>query len=187
MNEYTTELWNRRLRFDGASIMHPDYVAEFMCIGVPTDKILVTEMSEDVVLFNEQVDEKHRIITHNPHDDENIILDFSWTLPDKYTDINLPDYTFSMFETRLIELGYSEEHAQIALDRIEMELNEIERRGLTNLFKTIIYTLDIFSKNKVVWGVGRGSSCASYILFLFGLHHVDCVLFDVPMEEFFHD
>ena len=54
-----------------------------------------------------------------------------------------------------------------------------------NIFKTLLYIIDTFKSQNVFWGVGRGSSCASYILYLIDLHLVDSVLYDIPMEEFF--
>jgi DNA polymerase III alpha subunit len=38
--------------------------------------------------------------------------------------------------------------------------------------------------NNIVWGVGRGSSVASYVLFLIGIHKVDSLYYDLPIEEF---
>jgi len=45
--------------------------------------------------------------------------------------------------------------------------------------------VNIFEENKVVWGTGRGSSCASYILYLIGIHQVDSVKYDLDLGEFF--
>jgi DNA polymerase III alpha subunit len=36
----------------------------------------------------------------------------------------------------------------------------------------------------IVWGVGRGSSCSSYLLYLLGLHEVDVVKYDVDISDF---
>jgi DNA polymerase III alpha subunit len=36
----------------------------------------------------------------------------------------------------------------------------------------------------VVWGVGRGSSVASYVLFLIGIHKIDSLYYDLPIDEF---
>ena len=58
---------------------------------------------------------------------------------------------------------------------------------MTEFVKTVIFIVDTFKEAGIVWGVGRGSSCASYILFLLGLHLVDPIKFDISMDEFFHD
>jgi DNA polymerase III alpha subunit len=38
--------------------------------------------------------------------------------------------------------------------------------------------------NNIVWGVGRGSSVASYVLYLIGVHKIDSMYYDLDIEEF---
>jgi len=38
--------------------------------------------------------------------------------------------------------------------------------------------------NNIVWGVGRGSSVASFVLFLMGVHKINSLYYDIPIEEF---
>ena len=47
------------------------------------------------------------------------------------------------------------------------------------------YIVDTLRENKVLWGVGRGSSVSSYVLFLIGIHKIDSVKYNLPIEEFF--
>jgi DNA polymerase III alpha subunit len=47
------------------------------------------------------------------------------------------------------------------------------------------YIVDTLRANNVVWGVGRGSSVASYVLHLIGVHKVDSIKYNIPIEEFF--
>jgi DNA polymerase III alpha subunit len=35
-----------------------------------------------------------------------------------------------------------------------------------------------------VWGVGRGSSVASYVLFLIGVHRIDSMKYNLDYKEF---
>jgi DNA polymerase III alpha subunit len=46
------------------------------------------------------------------------------------------------------------------------------------------YLVDTLRKNNVVWGVGRGSSVASYILYLIGVHKVDSIKYNLDINEF---
>ena len=46
------------------------------------------------------------------------------------------------------------------------------------------YLVDTFSENDVVWGVGRGSSVASYCLYLIGLHKIDSIKYELDIKEF---
>jgi len=47
------------------------------------------------------------------------------------------------------------------------------------------YIVDTLRANNILWGVGRGSSVASYVLFLIGIHKVDSIKYNLPIEEFF--
>jgi DNA polymerase III alpha subunit len=47
------------------------------------------------------------------------------------------------------------------------------------------YIVDTLRANNIVWGVGRGSSVASYVLHLIGVHKIDSIKYNIPIEEFF--
>ena len=70
-------------------------------------------------------------------------------------------------------------------DRLITELQQYRQRNLFPLLKQMKYIVDTLRQNNIVWGVGRGSSVASYVLFLIGIHRVDSVKYDLPIEEFF--
>jgi DNA polymerase III alpha subunit len=44
--------------------------------------------------------------------------------------------------------------------------------------------VDTFREEKIVWGVGRGSSVASYVLYLLGVHKVDSLKYNLNVDEF---
>jgi DNA polymerase III alpha subunit len=114
-------------------------------------------------------------------------IDLAWQLPDEYRDLDLTLRVVDDLDRLTKELNYTSLETTHACARIAKEMIEINRRGMQEFMRTVVYVLDTFRKNGVVWGVGRGSSCASYILFVLGLHAVDCLRLDVPLEEFFHD
>jgi DNA polymerase III alpha subunit len=39
-------------------------------------------------------------------------------------------------------------------------------------------------ENKIVWGVGRGSSVASYVLYLIGIHKINSLKYNLDINEF---
>jgi DNA polymerase III alpha subunit len=184
MRELKSNLNERKLRFDGVSEIEPDRLVQFLLLGIPTTKLRVSAETAEVIQMNTQVseDEQVRIVA-----DEPINIDLSWQLPAKYTSLDLSQHMTDVFGARLSELNYDDELTDKAVWRIVEELEEVEKRGMVEFMRTVIYILDELRRNKVVWGVGRGSSCASYLLFLIGLHVVDCVKMDVPMEEFYHE
>ena len=71
--------------------------------------------------------------------------------------------------------------------RIEQELELFEQHGMIPVLKTMKYIVDTLRKNNIVWGVGRGSSVASYVLHIIGVHKIDSVKYNIPIEEFFKE
>lgn len=186
MKDPFTDLEDRRLRFDGVSVIDPDRLVTALLRGVPPTKLRLTEVDTDVDRFNAAVDALEQLREVDPT--EPINLSFDWLLPADYANLDVYERVGRAYEALTPELysRYSQQQYDAAFERISTELAEFERRGMVNFLRTIIYILDVFREKQVVWGVGRGSSCASYILFLLGLHAVDCVWYNVPYTEFFH-
>jgi len=40
------------------------------------------------------------------------------------------------------------------------------------------------SEHGIIWGVGRGSSVASYVLYLLGVHKINSMYYNLDAEEF---
>ena len=68
--------------------------------------------------------------------------------------------------------------------RLEVEFNYITKNRHTKFILELYNLVCEFKKNNVVWGVGRGSSCACYLLYLLYVHDVDSLEFDIPFKEF---
>lgn len=68
--------------------------------------------------------------------------------------------------------------------RINEEMDLFEDRGLVPLLQTMMCLVDHFRQNKVVWGVGRGSSVASYALYRIGVHKIDPLKYGLDIGEF---
>lgn len=97
-----------------------------------------------------------------------------WFMPSQYREMDI--------ESFLIDLCPNANR-----DRLDLELKEYKRRNLILLLKQMKYIVDTLRSNNVVWGVGRGSSVASYVLFLLGVHKIDSVKYNLPIEEFFKE
>ncbi len=70
-------------------------------------------------------------------------------------------------------------------DRLVTEVERFKQNNMLSVLKTMKYIVDTLRANNIVWGVGRGSSVASYVLYLIGVHKVDSVKYNLPIEEFF--
>jgi DNA polymerase III alpha subunit len=95
-----------------------------------------------------------------------------WFLPDEYKTIDVTDY--------VKKLCYTEQE----LIRVDEELTEFSKRDMIMLLRYMIYLVDYMRENKIVWGVGRGSSVASYVLYLIGIHKINSIHYDLDWKEF---
>ena len=98
-----------------------------------------------------------------------------WFMPDKYKKLDIVDYLMEKARKKTHTLHYL---------RTEAELGVYEKRGLFSLLRFLVYLVDTMKESNIVWGVGRGSSVASYVLFLIGTHKVDSVKYELDFNEF---
>lgn len=94
-----------------------------------------------------------------------------WFMPGEYKNLDI-DFIYSKCST-------PEQHA-----RVTEELELFYQHNMIDLLKYIKYLVDTMRKNNIVWGVGRGSSVASYVLFLLGVHKVDSIKYNLDINEF---
>lgn len=95
-----------------------------------------------------------------------------WHMPEEYSNIDIAQWTLDQCKT------------QEELQRVGQELLLFQERNLFPLLKQLKYIVDTWRVNNVVWGVGRGSSVASYVLFLIGVHKINSMYYDLDIEEF---
>jgi DNA polymerase III alpha subunit len=96
----------------------------------------------------------------------------NWFIPDEYKLLDIEKY--------LVEQCPEQNYIRLA-----EELALFEQNNMIPVLKTMKYVVDTLRKNNIVWGVGRGSSVSSYVLFLIGIHKIDSVKYDLPIDEFF--
>lgn len=96
----------------------------------------------------------------------------SWCMPEEYLKFDIAQH--------LLDLCQTEQELQ----RVGQELLLYQERDLFNLLRYLKYFVDTMRKNGVVWGLGRGSSTASYVLYLIGVHKINSLYYDLPIEEF---
>jgi DNA polymerase III alpha subunit len=96
----------------------------------------------------------------------------NWHMPDRYKQLDIAEHVVSLCKT-------AEQ-----LQRVGHELLLYQERGLFDLLRYLTYLVDVMRDNHVIWGVGRGSSVASYVLYLLGVHRIDSMYYDLDAEEF---
>jgi len=95
-----------------------------------------------------------------------------WFIPDDYC-------------PNLVEFLYGQCTTSEQTQRVDQELELFIKNGMYDLLHVMKYVVDTLRANNVVWGVGRGSSVASYVLHLIGVHKIDSIKYNIPIEEFF--
>ena len=70
------------------------------------------------------------------------------------------------------------------LQRVGQELLLFQERDMFDLLRYLKYMVDTLRKNNIVWGVGRGSSVASFVLYLLGVHRINSIYYNLDISEF---
>jgi DNA polymerase III alpha subunit len=96
----------------------------------------------------------------------------SWHMPEEYRHMDIAEYI----------LGLCDSEAK--LQRCGEELLLFQERNLFDLLRYLKYLVDTLQNNNMIWGVGRGSSVASYVLYLLGVHRIDSMFYDLDAREF---
>lgn len=140
-----------------------------------------TAMVKDVDLtaIRELVDEIYDFQQYNKldvtvpeYDAQNQV---NWLMPNEYKDMDIAKWILEQCET------------EPELQRVGEELLIFQERDLFDLLRYLKYLVDTMRANGVIWGVGRGSSVASYVLYLIGIHRVNSMYYDLSIGEFLRD
>lgn len=84
----------------------------------------------------------------------------------------------------LVEMLYGMCTTEEQTTRVSEELEAFIEHNMLDLLFCLKYTVDTLRANNVVWGVGRGSSVASYVLYLLGVHKIDSLKYNLDWREF---
>ena len=113
-------------------------------------------------------------------------MDTNWNIPDKYKEIDVNNYLLTKLLNELeTSSDFTQDDIEERIQRVEEEIELYEKYNLLDILKAVIYIVERFVENNVVWGTGRGSSCCSYCLYLIGLHDVDSIKYGLELNEFF--
>lgn len=148
------ELWMQGQHENDLVIVSDDAVARYNRECETHSKI------EHLVSINDQPPVSHRVRAN------------TWMIPDEFKAIDVEAYCVARCTT-------SDEIA-----RVKHEMGLYRARRLEPLLQAFIHMIDVFRKNNIVWGIGRGSSVASYVLYLIGVHKINPMAHGLTIEEF---
>jgi len=126
--------------------------------------------SDDLTQYINRINQEHLDYPIPPK----VIDSKNWFIPQEYKHMDIEGFLLD----KCPKQNY---------DRLTQELALYRKHDMIPVLRTMKYVVDTLRSNNIVWGVGRGSSVASYVLFLLGVHKIDSVKYKLPIEEFFKE
>lgn len=169
------------MKIQGNRIINPDGKVELslnaavyaLSCGADMKYIHLQDVDSDEVLkFNKycvQFGLEEKIITSDINHSQN---QENWIYDSAYDNIDLREFFLSLCE--------SDEEKE----RVLFEIDLYEQYNMTKLLRCMIWLVHYMEENNIFWGIGRGSSVASYCLYLIGLHMIDSLKYDLDVHEF---
>jgi DNA polymerase III alpha subunit len=96
----------------------------------------------------------------------------NWLMPDQYKNLDIAEHVLNLCQS------------DAELQRVGEELLLYQARDLFDLLRYLKFLVDVMRQNNLIWGVGRGSSVASYVLYLLGVHRIDSLHYNLEIAEF---
>jgi DNA polymerase III alpha subunit len=96
----------------------------------------------------------------------------SWFMPESYQNIDIAQHVLALCD------------GEAELQRAGQELLMFQERGLFDLLRYLMYLVDVMREHRIVWGVGRGSSVASFVLYKLDVHRVNSLTYDLDPTQF---
>ena len=175
-----TQLKDRILWFDGTSTVPEKELVQLIAREGSVDGMFVDEMSQDIKQYNLLVPDHEKITVKGSVYE----LSLEWNIPHEFSELNVRDHIINCFEDECNSQVFTDDELHERSRRIIQELDLYESLGLFGVIRTLIFVINTLRERDIVWGVGRGSSVASYILYLIGVHDVDSVLYELDITDF---
>jgi len=96
----------------------------------------------------------------------------NWYMPKEYVEFDIAQFVLDQCSN------------EVELQRAGEELLKYQERDMFQLLRYLKFLVDTMREHNIVWGVGRGSSVASFVLFLIGVHRINSLYYDLSMDEF---
>lgn len=181
MSTKLIELNDRIITDKGEVVAKYELLVQKALSGELFTKILALP-HDDIDRYNQMSGGEHPIVTWEDTGEDSMEgpdpETFDWSLPKKYLDLDI----WGLCSASLIaQKKMTDEY----VSRVSWELDQMEKRNMFPFVRCLLYVTDRFRDEGVVWGVGRGSSCASLVMYLLDINKVDPVKYDIPTEEFF--
>lgn len=142
-------------------------------------KQVVVDPSTNLKELIQQVEQPTSLLTWTfPHDQNASVTEFHteqqaiWHMPVEYKKLDIAQHVLDLCQS------------DAELQRCGQELLLYQERNLFDLLRYLKYLVDVMIANQIIWGVGRGSSVASYVLYKLGVHRIDSLYYNLDAVEF---
>ena len=152
--------------------------------------VVLCDESDDVDKFNTAMEAQgfDKLQKYIPLDVDQKTFDGAlqseWFMPDEYKTLDVDDWCLR----KIMKMKDATHRDQVLWskewNRAYEELEAFDERGMFPLLRYMCYLVDFMRENNIVWGVGRGSSVASYVLYLIGVHKIDSIQYGLDWREF---
>ena len=153
--------------------------------------VVLCDESDDVDKFNEALAEQgvDPLQKYIPLDVDQKTFDgvcqSEWFMPEEYKKLDITQYLIlKLAETLQVDPEKVTEANFKEVKRVNDELEAYHNKDMFPLLRYMIYLVDFMRENNIVWGVGRGSSVASYVLYLIGVHRINSIQYGLDWREF---
>lgn len=140
---------------------------------------LVVDSDVDINAIDQLLDHPPAVRTwHRGADASVSVADYDaqqqklWYMPQQYQELDIAQWVLDRC------------HSDDELQRAGEELLMFQQRGMFDLLRYLRYLVDVMQENHIVWGVGRGSSVASFVLYKIGVHRINSLYWDLDPREF---
>ena len=157
--EAFTALYHSKIHdLQGVFVDDTDTINQYnQACDVNADRMPRLDTLADIMVSQQEFDQKNQA---------------QWFMPDSYQKFPLVEWLYSQCTT-------DEQHT-----RVNEELALFVQYGMYDLLIYLKYLVDTMREHRIVWGVGRGSSVASYVLYLLKVHRVDSLHYNLDIAEF---
>lgn len=176
---YNTVLQDRVLWYDGDSSYQSKELLRIIKKGYSVN--WVDALTPEILKYNNLADINQQIgikTQCNP-------LNLDWDLPEYYKKLDVVSYIINQHDVLTHELSDDERTERDI--RLATELVKYREMDLIDVLRTIIYIINTLVSVGTVWGVGRGSSVSSYVLYIIGVHDVDSHTYQLDIDDFLHE
>lgn len=174
----SSELKDRRLWFDGTSSFDPDKLLDLIhSFNVE----FVDHLTPEVERYNRRLVSAQQFKVKNNCGP----IPVEWALPESYQSLDIVQHVAAKHSEILA--SFPESEWEDREKRLANELRKYKERNLFEVLRAVIYIINTLTDRNIVWGVGRGSSVSSYVLYVIGVHDVDSFAYDLDIDDFLHD